>query len=299
MLEIVTNEIVLRMDWFAEKLSNWSRAHLLNVVLILIGAWVVRRVSSNLLERLLKHVVRPEVYPTKSDREKRVQTLYSLGNGILRIAIYTVTFILLIGEIKPGSTTLLFTSAGVFGVIVGFGAQSLIKDLVTGIFIITENQYRIGDEVKLVAGAGLGSIDGTVEDVTIRTTILRDLSGNVHHVPNGNIGVTSNKTLGYSRMNEIIVVAFDTDLDKLEKVIKQVGKELSELEGIGNKILDPPYMASVNGFTDNGVAVRILAKTSAAAQWKIRSEFFRLLQKAFEDYDIKLVGQEGADSVEG
>lgn len=293
MLESLTTEIVLRIEWLAIKTGAWAEAHLLNIVLILAGAWIVRRVASDLADRLLKHAVRPDVYPTKADREKRIKTLHSLVSGIIRIAVYIVATILLIGEIAPGSTTLLFTSAGLIGVVVGFGAQSLIKDLTTGIFIIIENQYRIGDEVTLVAGMGLGSIDGTVEDLTIRTTILRDLSGNVHHLPNGNIGLTTNKTLGYSRMNEVIVVAIDTDIDKLESLIKQVGEELAELPGVGNKILDPPHMASVNGFTENGIAVRVLAKTSAAAQWKIRSEFFKLLQKTFEENDIKLIGQDG------
>lgn len=291
MLESLTNHIVERMEWMADAVASWATNHLLNVVLILLGAWIVRRVGNTLIDQFLVRVVRPEVYPTKADREKRVRTLHSLANGILKGAVYIVTIILLIGEIKPGSTTLLFTSAGVIGVVVGFGAQSLIRDLVAGIFIILENQYRIGDEVTLASAAGLGSIGGTVEDVTIRTTVLRDLSGNVHHLPNGNIGRTTNKTIGFSRINEVLVVAIDTDLAKLEKIINKAGQELAKIDGVGNKILEPPYLASVNGFTDKGVVIRILAKTSAAAQWKVRSEFFRILQQSFEKNQIKLVGE--------
>lgn len=291
MLETLTNQIVVRMEIIAESIANWVLSHGLNIAVILGAAWLIRRVGDQLLDRFLVHVVRPEVYPTKSDREKRIRTLHSLASGILRGAVYIITTILLIGEVKPGSTTLLFTSAGVVGVVVGFGAQSLIRDLVSGIFIIIENQYRIGDEIVLASGAGLGTIDGTVEDVTIRTTVLRDLSGNVHHIPNGNIGRTTNRTLGFSKMNEVLVVSMDTDLEKLEKIIQKAGEDLTKIDGIGNKILEAPYLASVNGFTDKGVAVRILAKTSAAAQWKIRSEFFRILQQGFEKNNIKLVGQ--------
>lgn len=291
MLETLTNQIVVRMEIIAESIVNWVLSHGLNIAVILCAAWLIRRVGDQLLDRFLVHVVRPEVYPTKSDREKRIRTLHSLASGILRGAVYIITTILLIGEVKPGSTTLLFTSAGVVGVVVGFGAQSLIRDLVSGIFIIIENQYRIGDEIVLASGAGLGTIDGTVEDVTIRTTVLRDLSGNVHHIPNGNIGRTTNRTLGFSKMNEVLVVSMDTDLEKLEKIIQKAGEDLTKIDGIGNKILEAPYLASVNGFTDKGVAVRILAKTSAAAQWKIRSEFFRILQQGFEKNNIKLVGQ--------
>jgi moderate conductance mechanosensitive channel len=292
MLETVTNTIVLRLEWVAQELDEWADAHLLNVLIILTGAWIVRRLSTQIISQLLKRIVRPSVYPTKSDRQKRIKTLRSLASGIIRVGVYIVTTILIVGEIKPGSTGLLFTSAGVLGVVIGFGAQSLIKDLVTGIFIIIENQFRIGDEVSLHAGMGLGTIEGTVEDVTIRTTVLRDLSGNVHHVPNGNIGLTTNKTLGYSRMNEVLVVPYETDLDKLEKIIKIVGQDLANVPELQHKVIEPPHMSSVRGFTEQGIAIRVLAKTSAASQWRLRSLFFRRLQKDLAKNKIKIVGHE-------
>jgi small conductance mechanosensitive channel len=292
MLETVTNTIVLRLEWVAQELDEWADAHLLNVLIILAAAWVVRRLSTQVINQLLKRIVRPSVYPSKSDRHKRIKTLRSLVSGVVRVGVYVVATILIIGEIKPGSTGLLFTSAGILGVIIGFGAQSLIKDLVTGVFIIIENQYRIGDEVLIHAGMGLGDINGVVEDVTIRTTVLRDLSGNVHHIPNGNVGITTNKTLGFSRMNEVLIVPHETDLDKLEKVIKQVGQDLAALPDMQSKILEPPYMASVRGFSEQGIKVRILAKTSAAQQWQLRSQFFRHLQKELAKNKIKIVGQD-------
>lgn len=291
MLETIAEEIVIRLEWFVAEFNEWLSEHLIDIIVILAGAWILRRIANDFFDRILKHIVRPDVYPTKADRQKRIKTLHQLASGVIRLGTYIVVTILIVGELFPGARAALFTSAGVVGAIIGFGAQSLIKDIVTGIFIITENQYRIGDEVTLVAGLGLGEIEGTVEDLTIRTTILRDLSGNVHHIPNGNIGVTTNKTLGYSQMNEEIVVAFDTDMDKLEKVIKQVGEQMQELPTMQGRIIEPPYLASIRGFADSGIAVRVLAKTNAAAQWKTRSEFYRLLQKAFEKNKIKLVGQ--------
>lgn len=283
-------EIVIRLEWLFGQINNWLDDHLINIVVILIGAWVFRRVANDLVNRLLRHIVRPDVYPTKSDREKRVNTLGSLIRGMIRLIVYIGATLLIVGELYPGARTTLFTSAGVLGVIIGFGAQSLIKDFVAGVFIITENQYRIGDEIQL-SGVGIGEIKGEVEDITIRTTVLRDLNGDVHHIPNGHIYATTNQTLGYSRMNEEIVVAFNTDLDKLEKVIKQVGVDMKALPAMENRIIEPPYMASIKGFSDDGISVRVLAKTNAAAQWKTRSEFYRLLQKAFEKNNIKLVSQ--------
>lgn len=290
-MEQVLEQIYVRLEWLVAHIQTWMSDHLINIIVILVGAWIFRRVANDLIDRLLRHIVRPDVYPTKSDREKRVKTLGSLLRGIIRLGVYIVATLLIIGELYPGARTTLFTSAGVLGAIIGFGAQSLIKDLTTGVFIISENQYRIGDEVTLVAGLGLGRIEGTVEDLTIRTTILRDLSGNVHHIPNGNIGVTTNKTLGYSQLNEEIIVHFDTDIDKLAKVIQKVGKDLQSLPQMQSRIIEAPYLASVKGFTDKGIAVRILAKTNAAAQWKTRSEFYQLLQKALAKNKIKVVGQ--------
>lgn len=294
-MEAFTLQLVLRLEWLAEHLQRWMSDHLINIVVILIGAWLFRRVANDLIHRLLAHIVRPTVYPTKSDREKRIQTLGSLLRGLVRIGVYIVATLLIIGELYPGARTTLFTSAGVLGAIIGFGAQSLIKDLMTGIFIISENQYRIGDEVTLVAGMGLGQTKGRVEDITIRTTVLRDLSGNVHHIPNGNIGVTTNKTLGYSKMNEELVVHFDTDMQKLERVIKKVGEDLKKLPQMQSRIIEAPHFAGIKGYTDKGIAIRIIAKTNAAAQWHTRSEFYLLLQKAFDKNDIKVVGQTEED----
>jgi small-conductance mechanosensitive channel len=298
MLEETATNIAMGIETFGGWLGDWGRAHLVGIIAILVGAWIIRRVALEFTSRLLVHVVRPDVYPTKADREKRVRTLRSLLDGIIRIIVYVVAGILLISEINPAYRTAILTSAGLFSVILGFGAQSLIRDLVSGLFIIVENQYRIGDEVTLVAGAGIGTVDGIVEDVTIRTTVLRDLNGNVHHMPNGNIGVTTNKTLGYSRMNENILVALDTNLEKLEEVIKTVGKELTTVPDLGDTILEPPAMASVKGFGDDGIIVRVSAKTSPAAQWRVRSEFYKRLKTALDKSHIKLAGQTEASNDE-
>ncbi|HTE58684.1 MAG TPA: mechanosensitive ion channel family protein [Verrucomicrobiae bacterium] len=288
MVDTIIEDLVLRIDDWVRSTDTWLQVHLINILVILVGALVLRRVATELSKRLLKHIVRPDVYPTKSDREKRIKTLYSLANGVIRLTVYSVAGLMIISEIRPDYKTVLFTSAGLIGAVIGFGAQNLIKDLVSGIFIIIENQYRIGDEITLVAGAGVGEVSGIVEDITIRTTVLRDLSGNVHHMPNGNIGVTTNQTLGFSRMNEDIVVDIRTDIEKLTQVIKQVGEELATLPELENKIIEPPYLANVKGLSGKGISVRVLAKTSPAAQWKIRSEFYKLLKKSFDKHHIKL-----------
>jgi len=298
MLETVTNAIVLEMEEFSDWVVGWMNQHLLNIIVIVLVAWLARRVAVDLIGRLLKHTVRPDTYPTKADREKRIKTLHSLASGVIRLLVYMVAGLLIVSEINPSYKNLLFTSAGLIGVALGFGAQSMIRDIVSGVFIIIENQYRIGDEISLIAGAGIGTVDGIVENITIRTTVLRDLNGNVHHMPNGNIGVTSNKTLGFSRMNENIIVAIETDLALLEDIIKKVGQDLVAKPEMEAMILEAPALISVKGFSEGGVIVRISAKTSPASQWKVRSEFYKRLKQAFEKNKIKLVGQTQASEDE-
>jgi moderate conductance mechanosensitive channel len=291
MLDSVVENLVLRIDGFVRSADTWMNVHLVNILVILVGALIIRRVATELAKRLLKHIVRPDVYPTKSDREKRIKTLYSLANGVIRLVVYAIAGLMIISEIRPDYKAILFTSAGLIGAVIGFGAQNLIKDLVSGIFIITENQYRIGDEISVMGSAGIGEVNGIVEDITIRTTILRDLSGNVHHMPNGNIGVTTNKTLGFSRMNVDIVVALNTDIEKLTQLIKEVGEQLAAIPELENKVIEPPYLASIRGLSGEGMSVRVLAKTSPAAQWRTRSEFYKLLKTALDKNHIKLVAE--------
>lgn len=271
--------------------SGWFSSHVVNIFFILIAAWLVRRFGVKVITSLIEHTARGDFYPSKADRDKRIATLNTLGRAFVRIAVYILATLLIVGEINPAYTTALFASAGLIGVALGFGAQSLIRDFVSGIFIITENQYRIGDEVTLVGTSGVGEISGRVENLTIRTTILRDLDGNVHHVPNGNIGVTTNKTIGFSRLNEDIVVALDTDLDRLEHVINHVGEQIAADADLKQSIIEPPYVASIKGFEGDGIVVKVLAKTTAAAQWRVRSEFYRKLHTALKKNDIKLAGE--------
>jgi small conductance mechanosensitive channel len=270
---------------------DWLSLHGLNIVLILFVAWVVRRFGVRVFRSFFKHAVRPDLYATKADREKRIRTLDSMVSAFVRAGVYVVAGFLLIGEINPNYTTALFASAGLVTVALGFGAQSLVRDVVSGIFIITENQYRIGDEIELKSTYWSANAEGIVEDINLRTTILRDLDGDVHHVPNGTIGYATNKTLGFNRINENLVLALDTDMDKLEHIINHVGQRLAADVEFKNRILDPPHFERIVGFEEDGVVVKILGKTTPADQRRIQSELYRRLLKAFVKNNIKLAKQ--------
>ncbi len=276
-------------------LVQWFSIHGLNLAVILIAAWLVRRFGVRLFRSLFKHTLRPDLYSTKSDREKRIKTLNSMSGAFVRTSVYAVTGFMIVGEINPSYGTALFASAGLVTVALGFGAQSLVRDVVSGVFIISENQYRIGDEVELKSSVWAGQVEGIVEDITLRTTILRDLDGDVHHVPNGNIGFTTNKTLGFNRINEDIVVALNTDVERLEHVINHVGQQLAADAAFKNKIIDPPHLERIIGFDEKGLKVKILAKTVPADRRNIRSELYRRLLKAFQKNNILLADDQASD----
>ncbi len=282
MFDVVLINFWPRLEKVGELLSSWLSQHAINIVAILIGAWLVRHFGAELIGRFLRRTVRADLYPTKADRLKRIKTLNTLIGAFTRVAVYVIAAILIVGEINPSYTTALFASAGLIGVALGFGAKDLISDFMSGVFIISENQYRVGDVIE-IAG-----VSGTVEDITIRTTVLRDLFGNVHHVPNGTVKLTTNKTITFSRVYETIVVDYNTDVDKLEHVINHVGEELVADVRFKNKVIDPPRFLRVNGFGPTGLQVKILGKTTPGEQWAVKGELYRRLKLAFEKNHISM-----------
>lgn len=281
------------LDKLAEtghQILGWLDQHTVNILLILIGAWVVRRFGSTIISRIVTHTVRRDHYPTKADREKRIKTLKSLIKALVRTAVYIVAGILIIGEINPNYATALFASLGLFTVALGFSARDIVNDVLNGIFIVSESQYRVGDFIE-VAG-----VSGTVEQITVRSTILRDLNGNVHHVGNGDIVVATNKTLGYSNLNEDIVVATDTDLAKFAHIINHAGEEVAAIPELKNKVVKAPFYDGLDGYRQGGLVVKVGGITTATEKYLVRSEFYRLLTKAILKHNIKLLNASAPDT---
>jgi small conductance mechanosensitive channel len=190
---------------------------------------------------------------------------------------------LIVSELRPNYTTALFTSAGVLSLALAFGAQSLIKDFVNGIFIIIENQFRVGDIISV------DKLTGTVEAITIRITVLRDIDGSVHHIPNGLITVSTNKTMDYGRINESIIVSDNANVDTLSKIIDDIGAKMAKDPQFSKKLQEPPRYDSVIGLDTNGdLIVRITAKTDPSEQNKVRSEIFKQLKIAAIKHKIKI-----------
>jgi small conductance mechanosensitive channel len=171
---------------------------------------------------------------------------------------------------------------GVVGIAVGFGAQSLVKDYFNGALILLENQFSIGDVVSLAG------VSGEVEDFSLRRTTLRDLSGTVHTVPNGEIRVTSNRTRVWARINEEIQVAYGSDIDHVVKTVNAVGQAMFEDGEWRRRLLEPPAVLRVQALGDSGVTIKVLGTVRAAEQWAAAGEFRRRVLAAFTAESIEI-----------
>ena len=171
---------------------------------------------------------------------------------------------------------------GVIGIAVGFGAQTLIKDYLSGLFIILEDPYDVGDVVRV------GGIDGLVEEIGLRRTILRDLDGIVHSVPNSEIKTASNFTKGYSRVNLNISVAYGEDLDRVIKVINRVCKEMAEDPKWKADFVTTPQVLRVDNLGDSGIDIKILGDTKPIRQWDVMGELRLRLKRTFDAEEIEI-----------
>jgi len=213
--------------------------------------------------------------------EKRAQTLSRLFTQTIGIIIITITLLIILSELGVNIAPLL-AGAGVAGIAIGFGAQHLIKDLINGIFILVEDQYNVGDVVRIAGVAGL------VEHINLRRTVLRDLDGIVHSIPNGEITTSSNYTKEWSRVNLDIPVAYGEDLDHCFEVINRVGRELASDEVFGHLITSAPQALRVQNFGDSGIEIKILGETKPLKQWAVTGELRKRLKKAFDEEDIEI-----------
>ncbi|MEW5902997.1 MAG: mechanosensitive ion channel family protein [Pseudomonadota bacterium] len=173
-------------------------------------------------------------------------------------------------------------AAGVVGIAVGFGAQSLIKDYFNGFFMLLENQIRHGDAVEISGKTGV------VEDITLRHVALRDIEGNVHYIPNGLIGIVTNKSRGYAYALIDFGVAYRESLDEVYRVTRAAGAALREDPEIGPKILDDIEVQGVQEWADSAVVVRCRFKTVAMEQWAVRRQFLSRLKQAFDAQGIEI-----------
>lgn len=251
----------------------------LNILLILILAWVLLRLSNKAI-KLLKAYLRSQAGNNLEDL-KRIETLSRVFHYIAAVVVYVVSGMVVLSELGISIAPILAT-AGVLGIAVGFGAQSLIKDYFNGFFLLLENQVRQGDVVEA------GGKGGLVEEVTLRYIKMRDYDGNVHFIPNGIITTVTNMSRGFAYAVIDVGVAYREDLDEVMEVMRQVGAEMRLDEIFGAKIVEPMEMAGVDRWDDSAVILRCRFKVFPLEQWGIRREYLRRLKQAFDRHRIEI-----------
>ncbi len=261
---------------------TWLIDHGIRILIIVAVGAVLWFTLNKLLPPVVRRsVARTKYKESKGEMEKRTNTLLAIFKGVARVFIVVVAIMMVLSEVGVAVAPVL-AGFGIAGVAIGFGAQYLIRDLIAGVFIILENQYRVGDVARVADVAGL------VEEVSLRKTVLRDLDGIVHHIPNGEIKIASNFTRHFARVNLDISVAYDTDLNHAMSVINRVGKALAEDEEWRKVIKSPPQVLRVNNLGDSGIDIKILGDVKPMEQWAVMGELRLRLKKALDAEGIEI-----------
>lgn len=253
-------------------------------IFIIVGA-IVYWLGPAIVNWLMSHVFVTAYQRTlhKKDLEKRQRTLGALFTNVWRIlTVVFVLYLIFVQFFSKEALAPLFASAGIIGVAFGFGAQSLVKDFLSGVFIISENQYRVGDVIEI---EGFG---GTVERIGVRSTVIRDVDGNVHYFPNGMVQHVINKTMGYSMARFTVAVAPDTDIDRVSKMIDKIGLTLADEDDWRDKILEAPHYVMMGDFTSTAVNLIVSGKTQPSDQWSVVAEMRRRILDKFEQENVTI-----------
>lgn len=272
------NEDLLAMVTHAWAGLGGAAATATRITLILLAAWVLVGV----LQRAIR-TMRERIASRLDDREaaKRAETLGRVFRYLVAVVVSLIAGMLVLGELGVSVAPIL-GAAGVVGLAVGFGAQSLVKDYFTGFFLLLENQIRQGDVVKLGDHAGL------VEEVTLRFVQLRDYDGNVHYVPNGHITTVVNMSRGFSQAVMDIGVAYRENVDEVMAVMRRVGEQMRSDENMGARIIDELEIAGVEQWADSAVVIRCRFRTLPLEQWTVRREYLKRLKSAFDAEGIEI-----------
>lgn len=269
-----------RVGLTPERLADWAAGSGLRIALIALLAWLVVHVVALIVKRMQGELGTATTIDV-IERAKRAQTLGSLIQNTVYTLVSTIATLMILRELNVDITPIL-TGAGIVGLAVGFGAQSLVKDIISGFFLILENQVRVGD-VANIDGTG-----GLVERITLRTIILRDESGTVHVIPNGSIQRLSNLTKDFSFYVTSVAVAYREDTDRVAKVLVAVAEGMLEDPVFAPFMLGPLEVLGVDRFSESSVDIKVRLKTVPIKQWVVGREFLRRVKQAFDREGIEI-----------
>ncbi len=257
-------------------------------LIIIVIALVIKKISDMIINHIVKRVIKSHKYTTKLEERKRENTISKVFRTLGGVVIWIVVI---------GSITSVFglnlgaiaASLGFLGVVIGLGAQTTIRDYVAGIYILIENQYRVGDIVTLSGGTtGALGTSGVVEDISLRITKLRDLDGTLNIVRNGEASIITNRTYQYSSVVVDINVAYDSDIDLVEKVLNKTGEDMLKDEAMNKLISEPIKFLRVDKFTESAIVVKAIGVVQPAEQWTVAGDYRRRILKAFAEAGVTI-----------
>lgn len=272
--------VPLNVGWHAEDLSGWATQNGVRIVLLLLLAFAASRFAASVIRRA-EHEIVSDADPRSFERRKRVQTLGGIFRRLLSILIWAVATLMVMRELDVDITPVL-TGAGIVGLAVGFGAQTLVKDIIAGFFLIAENQVRIGDV------AAINGIGGAVEEINLRTIVLRDLEGVVHTIANGEIRTLANRTKDFSYYVIDIGVDYDEDTDRIVAAVRETAAVMMAEPAYATSILEPIEVLGVDAFNASEVTLRFRIRTLPLKQWEVGRELRRRIKKTFDAQGIRI-----------
>lgn len=262
-------------------LLQWLIDHGPRLVGIIVGVIALLWLSRLVEARVVSLMIRRGDRGTVDEQENRAKTLVGVFHNGIRVVVIPTGILMILAELGMNIMPLI-GGAAVAGLAVAFGAQALIRDYFTGFVILLENQYALHDVIKI------GGVSGVVERVTLRMTVLRDLEGVVHFIPNGQINTVSNMTHGWSRALFDIGVAYKEDVDRVMQVLMDVGRGLREDDRFRFVILEDPEMLGVDAFGDSAVTIKFFIKTRPLTQWRVKREMLRRIKRRFDELGIEI-----------
>lgn len=268
------------LNEYTELLIPWLLTSGVKIIFILIIAFIINKILIQFIEKGIRIAVTSNL-SSKEAEEKRENTLIQIFSTSSKIVILCITILMIFGEfgIEIGP---ILAAAGIVGLAFGFGGQYLIRDIISGLFIILENQYRVGDVVDFDIASG------AVEKISLRKTTLRDMDGTVHHIPHGEIKKVSNLSTEFSRINLNIGISYSSNIEHVIAVINKTGNDLANEQQWKNFIIKPPQFLRVDDFADSSIILKILGETQPSKQWEITGELRKRIKIAFDNEGIEI-----------
>jgi small conductance mechanosensitive channel len=270
-----------RMERIGDSLNDFARDDGLRIVLIVLGTIIAIRMTRIVLYRVQRRVEKSRLAVKGAGEAGRLTALFDVLDYMM-VAIVVGVGIMSALAVLGVDSGALFASAGVLGFAVGFGAQTMVKDLLNGLFLLAEGQYTIGDEITI------GGVTGIVERVTLRTTTLRATNGDVHIVPSGDVRLVTNKSKGWSQVQIDTGIGYSTPVERAVEVLEMYCEELARDDEITDGLMEPPKVAGVTAFQDHQYVTRVTAKLLPSADSKpIERRMRRVLRQVFEREGIE------------